>query len=45
MSAQQALETCGSHTGLTDGGEVVSPKRRSYFTPQEDSSCLFLLEA
>jgi hypothetical protein len=30
---------------LTDGGEVVSLKRRPSFTPQEDSWYSFLLEA
>jgi hypothetical protein len=30
---------------LTDGGEVVSLKRRPLFTPQEDSWYSFLLEA
>jgi hypothetical protein len=30
---------------LTDGGQVVSPKRLPPFTPQEDSWYSFLLEA
>jgi hypothetical protein len=30
---------------LTDGGKVVSPRRRPLFYPQEDSWYTFLLEA
>jgi hypothetical protein len=30
---------------VTDGGEVVSPRRRPPFTPQEDSGYSFPLEA
>jgi hypothetical protein len=30
---------------LTDGGKVVSPRRRPLFTPQEDSWYSFLIEA
>jgi hypothetical protein len=30
---------------FTEGGKVVSPKRRPLFTPQEDSWYSFLLEA
>jgi hypothetical protein len=47
LSPQQAVEApifC-LHNRLTDGGKVVSLRRRPPFTPKEDSWYSFLFEA